>query len=102
MRRKKNGFSMLELGVVIALMAVLALMMVMHDFGMRAAARRMIGGFEDQKQQMLVVAAWQRIDVDSEAEAVAEMRRRQPTGDLPKWDTPEAAELVGLDWKVGQ
>jgi type II secretory pathway pseudopilin PulG len=97
---KRNGFTVIETLVVIALMITLASVLVLGYYGLRDVASRHNATMKQAEDRLQVVAAWGRIDIDSERKAVEEMRRRQPSGDLPAWDSPAGAELVGLEWRV--
>ena len=97
---KRNGFSMLEMTLVLALAIALALMMVMKNYGGREIVQQRAEELDTASVRMQVIAAWNTIGIMGEKSAIVEMRRRQPTGDLPAWDSPEAAELVGLDWRA--
>ena len=97
---KRNGFTVIETLVVVALMITLASVLVLGYYGLRDVVNKHNATMKQAEDRLQVVAAWGRIDIDIERKAVEEMRRRQPTGDLPAWDSPEAAELVGLEWRV--
>jgi len=97
---KRNGFSMLEMCLVMSFIIVLALMLVMKNYGGREIVQQRAAELTAAETRLQVVAAWMTIDIMGEKSAIVEMRLRQPTGDLPAWDSVEAAELVGLNWKV--
>jgi type II secretory pathway pseudopilin PulG len=97
---KRNGFTVIETLVVIALMITLASVLVLGYYGLRDVTAKNNAALKLAEERLQVVSAWERLGVYNEAQAVEEMRRRQPTGDLPAWDTAEAAELVGLEWRV--
>jgi type II secretory pathway pseudopilin PulG len=97
---KRNGFTVIETLVVIALMITLASVLVLGYYGLRDVVNKHNATMTQAEDRLQVVAAWARIDIDSERKAVEEMRRRQPSGDLPAWDSPAGAELVGLEWRV--
>jgi type II secretory pathway pseudopilin PulG len=97
---KRNGFTVIETLVVIALMITLASVLVLGYYGLRDVSDKHNAAMKQAEDRLQVVAAWGRIQIDSEAQAIEEMRRRQPSGDLPAWDSPAGAELVGLEWRV--
>lgn len=97
---KRNGFSLIETLVAIAMMITLASVLVLGYYGLRDVVNNKNAELADAGDRMQVLAAWSSINVDSETEATEVMRRRQPTGELPKWDTPAGAELARLDWRV--